>query len=197
MPARAPATMPCTSTCRGASLDHDGTEADRAWLAEVWSYRPQVIRYLTRQGIDPSAIEDLAQQTCVEAWFKRSQMRGRPLPWLYGIARHLAADHWRSLQRRRSAWRKLCVDPLCDDGGVGYSELWRDVLAACQQMTSKERECLLLSVHDGLDDQEIASILRTSKENVRQQRHRARMKLQRALGSAGERPGRGLVTGRR
>ena len=79
---------------------------------------------------------------------------------------------------------------------MGYSELWRDVLAACNQMTNKERECLLLSFHDGFSDEEIASILRTSRENVRQQRHRARLKLQRALGSADERSAR-LLKGRR
>jgi RNA polymerase sigma-70 factor, ECF subfamily len=178
-------------------LDLNGVEQDQAWLAEMWAYRPQVVGYLIRIGVDPGAIEDLAQQTCIEAWLQRSQVRTHPLPWLYGIARNLAADHWRTIQRRRNTWQKLCADPLSDDGGVGYSELWRDVLAACKQMTNKERECLLLSVHDGFSDGEIASILRTSKENVRQLRHRARLKLQRALdGSEERRPVRRLVKGR-
>jgi RNA polymerase sigma-70 factor, ECF subfamily len=179
-------------------LDLNGTEKDQAWLEELWSCRAQVVRYLARIVADQNAVEDLAQQACIEAWLKRFQVRGDPLPWLYGIARNLAADHWRAAQRGRSAWRKLCIDPLCDDGGVGYSELWRDVLAACKTMTSKERECLLLSVHDGFGDGEIAFILGISKENVRQQRHRARMKLQRALGSgdADRRTVHRLVKGR-
>ena len=172
----------------GAGLDLDGSKKDEAWLEALWAHRPQLIRYLSRIGVEPSAVEDLAQQTCIEAWLKRSQVRGYPLPWLYGIARNLAADHWRSLQRGRNAWQKLCADPLSDDGGVGYSELWRDVLVACKQMTDKERECLLLSVHDGFGDAEIAAVLRTSKQNVRQQRHRARMKLQRALGAGDSLP---------
>ncbi|HKT05286.1 MAG TPA: RNA polymerase sigma factor [Rugosimonospora sp.] len=173
-------------------MDFNGTAKDQAWLEEMWAHRAQVVRYLARIVADPNAVEDLAQQTFVEAWQKRSQEPRYPLAWLYGIARNLAADHWRAMQRGRSAWQKLCADPLCDDGGVGYSELWRDVLAACQSMTNKERECLLLSFHDGFSDVEIASILRTSRENVRQQRHRARMKLQRALarGDDLERAGR-------
>ncbi len=178
-------------------MDRDG-EKDQAWLEELWMYRPQLVRYLARIAADPSAVEDLAQQTFVEAWLQRSQVRGYPLAWLYGIARNLAADHWRATLRGRTAWQKLCVDPLCDDGGVGYSELWRDVLAACQQMTNKERECLLLSFHDGFSDGEIAEILNTSRENVRQQRHRARVKLQRALGRGEtQRASRPLVKGRR
>ncbi len=178
-------------------MDLNGTDQDQAWMEELWEHRPQLVRYLSRIVADQSVVEDLAQQACIEAWLKRFQVRGEALPWLYGIARNLAADHWRAAQRGRSAWQKLCADPLSDDGGVGYSELWRDVLAACQTMTHKERECLLLTVHDGFSDGEIAIILRISKENVRQQRHRARLKLQRALGRADERlVGRKLVKGR-
>jgi RNA polymerase sigma-70 factor (ECF subfamily) len=178
-------------------LDLNGTEKDQAWLQDLWMYRPQVVRYLARIVADPGTVEDLAQQTYIEAWLKRAQVREHPLAWLYGIARNLAADQWRAAQRGRSAWQKLCADPLCDDGGVGYSELWRDVLAACRQMTNKERECLLLSFHDGFSDEEIAGILRTSRENVRQQRHRARLKLQRALGRGDDRQvARRLVKGR-
>jgi DNA-directed RNA polymerase specialized sigma24 family protein len=51
---------------------------------------------------------------------------------------------------------------------------------------------LLMSVNDGLNDIDIADALATSRQSVRQHRHRARWKLYSALGDVSA----GRVTGR-
>ncbi|HEU4422903.1 MAG TPA: sigma-70 family RNA polymerase sigma factor [Pilimelia sp.] len=160
----------------------NGTENAEAWFSDLWwRYRGPVVRYLARFVRDHDQIEDIVQQTFIEAWHKRGAIQGPPMPWLFAVARNLASDHWQGHLRGQAMWERLCAEPLSDDGGMGYSELWRDVAEACKALTPKERECLLLAVNDDLTDEEIAGVLRISRDNVRQQRHRARAKLQSAL----------------
>jgi RNA polymerase sigma-70 factor (ECF subfamily) len=166
-------------------VDVIGAENSETWLAQWWAlYREPVVRYLARFVRDHDEIEDLVQQTFMEAWSGHRSIQGQPLPWLFGVARRLASDQWHGYLRGQAVWERLCVQPLSDDGGMSYSELRRDVAEACKALTAKERECLLLAVLDGLNDEEIAGIVGISRDNVRQQRHRARGKLQDALREA-------------
>ncbi len=171
---------------------------DELWLDDLLrQHRGSVVRMLARYVGDQDIAEDLAQRTFLEAWRKRDKLDGNPQPWLFGIARNLARNHRRRERRWQTAWRKLCVDPLWNDGGIGHSELAHDVAEACKRLTDKELECLVLAVQDGLTDEEIAGVVRISPQNVRQQRHRARAKLRAALSDlAGQRASSRSATGR-
>lgn len=157
----------------------NGTDAaDESWLDQLWRlYRPNVRRFLGRLVSDPNVIDELTQQTFVEAWCARSHRPDRPLPWLYAVARNLAYDHFRDRERGQAMWRKLCADPLVDDGGIGFSELNRDVATAWLMLRETDRQILQLSVIDGLSDDEIADVMRIRPGNVRQRRCRARDRL--------------------
>jgi RNA polymerase sigma-70 factor (ECF subfamily) len=173
----------------------DGTDAaDEAWLDHLWrQYRPQVRRFVGRLVSDPNVIEELTQETFVQAWCARADRPLQPLPWLYAVARNLAYDYFRDRERGVALWRKLCSDPLFDDGGIGLSELHRDIARAWRALSDKDRQCLQLSLIDGLSDDEIAVIMRTRSGNVRQRRCRARDRLRCLLS---EMDGQRTVAGR-
>src|SRR5262245_32769811 len=155
------------------------------------------MRFLARLVSDPNVIDELAQQTFVEAWCARTHRPAKPLPWLYAVARNLARDHWRDRERGLVMWRKLCADPLSDDGGIGLSELNRDIAKAWAALGEKDRQCLQLSVIDGLTDDEIAAVMRIRPGNVRQKRRRARDRLRDMLSAMdGRRAGSRSAAGR-
>ena len=160
----------------------DDAHEDEVWLDDLWrQYRPDVMRFLARLVKDQNVIDELAQQTFVEAWCARDHRPARPLPWLYRVARNLVYDYWREQRRLLAMWRKLLADPLSDDGGIGLTELNGDVSRAWRTLKEKDRQCLQLSLVDGLTDDEIAAVMQIKPDNVRQRRHRARDKLRAAL----------------
>jgi RNA polymerase sigma factor (sigma-70 family) len=165
----------------GPSAERDG--AGEQWLDQLFrDHWTAVARYLSRQIDNRSDIEDLTQQTFMAAWRQRSQLNGEPRAWLFGIARNLARAYWRGRHRDYRMWqRQVMAAPPSTDGGILASELEVTVAAAWRRLSPKERECLLLSLDHGLDDGAIASYLRTSRETVRQRRHRARWKLYDAI----------------
>ena len=68
---------------------------------EVWftalyaAHRRDLLRYGYRRLTDLDAAAELAQDVFVVAWRRRADVPGHALPWLYGVARRLLANHWR------------------------------------------------------------------------------------------------------
>lgn len=63
-----------------------------------------VWRSLRRLGVDPSAVEDAAQDVFIVAHRRLADFEGRSSvkTWLFGIALRVARDHRRTAQRKRS-----------------------------------------------------------------------------------------------
>ncbi|MEV6649907.1 sigma factor [Streptomyces sp. NPDC051219] len=58
-----------------------------------------VLRFLRRR-LPHEAAEDALSEVYLTAWRRRAEVRGEPLPWLYGIARLVVANTVRSTGRR-------------------------------------------------------------------------------------------------
>jgi RNA polymerase sigma-70 factor (ECF subfamily) len=113
--------------------------------------------------------------------------------WLFQIARHDLSDY-----RRRQA--RSLVQPLGDPvqqaapagGAMDPEELALDrvegerVLAALRQLTSDQREVLLLRLAADLTAPEVAGILHKSTEAVKALQHRGLVSLARVLGVAND-----------
>ncbi len=91
-----------TSTTLLAGL-HDGCE--RAWRRIVERYRPCIVRFAVRIGLDPEDSQDAAQQTLIA--FHRSyaagdydREKGRLRTWLFAIARNQTVSLIRRRERR-------------------------------------------------------------------------------------------------
>jgi DNA-directed RNA polymerase specialized sigma24 family protein len=79
-------------------------------FAEIyWRHLGPILRYLRRRMGDGPA-EDAATRVFTQAFARRDSyvpVRPTALPWLYGIASHVIADHHRGEQRRLRALERL------------------------------------------------------------------------------------------
>src|SRR5690348_6799584 len=68
-----------------------------------------------RRRVDAATADDIAAETFVRAYQRRSSFegtRGNVRAWLFGIASNLLQHHWRRERRQLRAYARTGVDPL-------------------------------------------------------------------------------------
>jgi len=99
----------------------DATAFVRATQGDVWRFVASLV--------DPGSADDLTQETYLRAFRGLDDFAGRSSArtWLLAIARHVCADHIRTVQRRRRLEGRLpAPEPVPDPAGlVGVAELLR------------------------------------------------------------------------
>lgn len=150
------------------------------------AHRDDVWRYLRRRAA--SEPEDLTTEVFLVAWRRRSELPDAPLPWLYGVARKVLANHRRgagrrdALAERAGAHAELAAPDPADAYGL------RDELArALGALSDADRELVLLVAWEGLSVREAAAALGCRSGTAAVRLHRARRRLHTALGDAGPR----------
>jgi RNA polymerase sigma-70 factor (ECF subfamily) len=112
---------------------------------------------LHRFGVTPAVVDDAVQDVFVVAYRRRDTYRGpSPKPWLYGIARRVASNYRRSLQRRTQRDQALprATRPPAADGTREIIEGLERYLAG---LRSEDRELFVLSEIEGMTGPELAS----------------------------------------
>ncbi|HEY7439052.1 MAG TPA: RNA polymerase sigma factor [Acidimicrobiia bacterium] len=149
------------------------TEIFDRHFAAVFSY---CVRRLGR-----SFGEDVASASFVEAFVARGrfdQTRASARPWLLGIATNLVRRHHRAEQRRVRAYSRAhepeTDDQASRDDRVQAQLLAPQLAAALSQLTSDDKDVLLLYAWAELSYQEIADALQIPVGTVRSRLHRAR-----------------------
>jgi RNA polymerase sigma-70 factor, ECF subfamily len=170
----------------------------------VHRYEPELYRYLARYLGDPTAAEDVFQNTFLQVHLKRELFEnGRPFrPWLYAIATHQAVDALRkagrhptvSLDQRVSAARSdsdagNLVELLTSDTNGPLAELQESerqewVRESVARLPETLRQTLILAYHQDLKYREIAEILKIPVGTVKSRLHAALEKLQQMARSA-------------
>jgi RNA polymerase sigma-70 factor (ECF subfamily) len=167
----------------------DGRDERNTWDAFEKVYRESygpVRRFLLRR-MDPDDNEDATAEVFATAWRRWSDRRGEPLPWLYGIARKVAANHRRAHGRAEQLFQRVGEAagrsvPDRQSSSAEDAVLARaDALAALNTLSDTDRETLLLVSWDGLDAADAARVMGRSKAAFAVQLHRSRKKLERAL----------------
>src|SRR6185436_16829291 len=108
---------------------------------EVW-------RYLKRRTADDH--EDLTTEVFLVAWRRRDELPHEPLPWLYGVARKVLANHRRGGDRREAlatkaaAHAELSVPDVAEAAG-----LRADLVRALAALSDRDRELVLLVAWEG------------------------------------------------
>ncbi|MGD9612575.1 MAG: RNA polymerase sigma factor [Kiritimatiellia bacterium] len=133
-----------------------------AFRSLVERHRRPLLNFFARMGASPHG-EDLAQETFVRLWNYRHNYKPAAMftTFLYTLARHA----WLDFVRRQVRF-KLFADryreemPVHTDGGFGRLRRDLDVQAALEKLPPKQRDVLVLAVHQGLAYDEIAAILR-------------------------------------
>jgi RNA polymerase sigma factor (sigma-70 family) len=157
-------------------------------------YRTQcdaVLSYAWRRT-DPETARDVVAETFLVAWRRLDAVPpdgGEARPWLYGVARRVLANAERS--RRRGEWVRGKL------GQQRQGEYAPDMAAAVTERASLEQALASLAVSDQevlrlvgweeLDLAEAAVVMGCSRSAMAVRLHRARRRLERALG-AGEGP---------
>jgi RNA polymerase sigma-70 factor (ECF subfamily) len=156
------------------------------------AYAPALFRFFMASVGDRHLAEDLTGSTFVSVIESLPNFRG-PVEalggWLFQIARHDLYDHRRKQSRSRT-------EPLDDnlkevaasDGAIDPEDLaitrleGGRVLRALQELSSDQREVLLLRMAAGMTAPEVAELLGKTTGSVKALQHRGLNSLARVLG---------------
>lgn len=138
-----------------------------------------VLRFATRRLRDGEAARDIAAETFAIAWRRIGDMPAFPLPWLYGIARHLACNEVRRALRAERLTTRLASEPPQHDASAGEEGV---VLQTLGRLSERDQEVLRLSAWEDLTGAEMAQVLRCSNATAAVRLHRATQAPGRARG---------------
>lgn len=165
------------------------SERDGSWFDEIYNgHYPDIVRYGVRRTADADAAADLAQEVFVVAWRRRDRVPDNCLPWLYGVARRLLANHRRA--RRREPLTQPFADllrPAQADHPDSVAAL-TDLAAALDQLPDIDQEILRLIGWEQLTLEEAATVLACSRTAAKVRLHRARRRFAAALSLAAASP---------
>jgi RNA polymerase sigma-70 factor (ECF subfamily) len=130
-----------------------------------------IAAYALRRVRNEQDAEEIVSETFLIAWRRLPELRGDPLPWLYGVARRVLANHTR---RDGRATLELPGDLAAPIDTTGERA---ELVAAVLRLPELERDALLLTVWEGLDQRECARVLGCSRVAVALRLRRARARL--------------------
>ncbi|MDJ1157745.1 sigma-70 family RNA polymerase sigma factor [Chelatococcus sp. SYSU_G07232] len=146
---------------------------------------PALRRYARALARDRDVADDLVQDTLLRALGAESRWRdGNLRTWLFTILTNLNRNRLRGLARRPPRAEVETID-LAHAAPAPSAEMY-DILRALDQLTTEQREILLLVALEGLSYAEGAEVLGIPLGTVMSRLSRARAAFRTALG--GERP---------
>lgn len=167
---------------------------DRAQFdALTGRYHAQLKCFLSAAVGDADEAESLTQETLTRAWAQLGEFR-RELPfraWLFGIARNLVRNHFRSLRRHA---RVLAPDQLVELAGargrsqsvlstIARREALDRLRAGIAKLPEPFRDAFTQHFVEGLDYNEISRRTGVAPGTLRVRAHRARSLLRGDLGT--------------
>lgn len=169
-------------------MDERETEDSRADRVDLFRQvydetYPRIMAYAHRRAVSPEDALDAVSETFMIVWRRLDDIPDgtSTVPWVYGVARRVLANQYRSRDRRVQLDRRLKDNA----GGDSASEPADLVHEALDRLRPDDREILTLSTWDDLDNDQIAQAIGTSASNVAVRLHRARKRLARELGRVG------------
>lgn len=132
---------------------------------------PRLYNFFRYQVADDMIAEDLTAVTLEKAWESRNrycQEKGGPSNWIFGIARNVAADHFRGPRYKESLskFQNQSGDSTSLEDVVQHNcnvERLQSLLMQCSQ---RERDLIALKYGAGLTNRAIARITELSETNV-------------------------------
>ena len=138
----------------------------------------RLFRHAARLVSNREDAKDVVVMAFFELWRKRESVRlvdGSPLPWLVKTVGYVARNQERSAARYRRVLSRVPLEaaaqPPCDqldESGVGD---------AVRRLPSKERDVVILSVIEGLEDRDTATALGIPVGTVKSRLSRAKARL--------------------
>jgi RNA polymerase sigma-70 factor (ECF subfamily) len=127
---------------------------------------------------------DATAEVFTVAWRRMRSVPDEPnaLPWLYGVARRVVANHQRSARRRERLEARSLSEPE-----RRFEPDPTDLDQALGALRESDREVLMLVAWEGLSPSALAKALGCSKNAAVVRLHRARARLNAAWDERGER----------
>jgi RNA polymerase sigma factor (sigma-70 family) len=149
----------------------------------------RVLAYLARRVRPVEDAADLLSETMMTTWRRREDLPAAPddVPWLFGVARNVLANHRRSTQRRDTATAHLAqvLTDLTHPASSDHVDAGLDARRALSQLSDTDREIVTLSAWDGLTSTEISTVLGIPSATVRTRLARARQRLRQLMEADG------------
>lgn len=141
----------------------------------------EVLAYCTRR-VGRTEADDATADVFAVAWRRLDSVEWETVrPWLYGIARRVLANRFRTGRRQRSLLGRVKgLAPVADEAAdvqVVRRAGDQEVVDAVSGMRAADREVLLLAAWEGLTGPEIAASLGISVSAAEQRLHRAKRRL--------------------
>ncbi len=154
-------------------------------------FQPGIRNLIGRLTAWSADVDDITQEVFLRAWQRAHQFNRQSSlqNWLYTIAVNQCRNHRRGLSRwwkmlegffeqKRTEPSKTATEPL-DQG-----EDWTELQQTLQQLSTTDRELLVLSYMEEKTTAEIMKILAISENNLYVRLHRAKERLARHLNQA-------------
>ncbi|SNR92004.1 RNA polymerase sigma-70 factor, ECF subfamily [Streptosporangium subroseum] len=146
----------------------------------------QILGYAVRRCSSPEDAADVVAETYVIAWRRITELPDGEVGklWLYGVARRVLANHRRSERRRLTRHTELTDEIEHLYTAPSHHGEQHGVDEAMDMLADGDRELLALTLWEGLDPGEIATVLDCSRNAARIRLHRARKRFAKALEKA-------------
>jgi RNA polymerase sigma-70 factor (ECF subfamily) len=142
---------------------------------------PRLMAYARRRARSPEDAHDVVAETMLTVWRRMADVPegSAAVPWVFGVARRVLANHYRAEDRRARLLERAVAPP------PGADPDFAPVHEALAALRPEQREILTLAAWDDLDNAEIAAVLSLTPAAVAVRMHRARRRLARELGRLG------------
>lgn len=164
-----------------------GSSTDRRFEALYRAHAREVHPYCLRRTTGEEA-KDATSDVFLVAWrrFEDVPPGDETLPWLYGVARNVLANHARSFRRRGRLTTKLASQHEGTEPGlepqVVRNEEHQELVRALSKLSDKDQEILRLVEWEGLSREQVADMFYVSRGAIDKRISRAYKKVARTLG---------------
>lgn len=154
---------------------------DRARFEELYSAHAGAVLGFARRRLRPAEADDLVADVFLVAWRRLEDVPNDPLPWLLAVARRVLANRRRGQQRAAALVGRLVSEHLAHPHSEPEVELDAEVLRALGRLSDADQELLLLIAWEGLDREQLGSVLGVGSGALAVRVYRARRRFARAL----------------
>ena len=157
-------------------------DGDREAFAElVNEIGPIITRFLRRRIFDQGELDDVCQETLLAIYESRHTYEpSRPLePWMFTIARHIAASHFKRYASRAS-WQEP-MEELPEKPTHGSGSLRIKLQQALAQLPEFQRQAFMMMKVEGLSLAEATERTGSSVGALMVRMHRAYQALKKGL----------------